>query len=61
MPTFIKVKFIKAHPDYAYSAGQTGTIHIKKVYRLIKRDYVRIDSKAIIQAALEYLKKKLNQ
>lgn len=37
---FVKVLWIKAHPKYAYSAGNTGLVMADRAPQLVKEGYV---------------------
>jgi hypothetical protein len=52
MSKYIEVKFLKAHPKYAYSAGNSGVIDIRVAYKLVRRGFVRIQYRTILKRLL---------
>lgn len=42
MPKYVEVKFLKAHPRYAYSAGNEGLIDVRKAFKMYWNGYVTI-------------------
>lgn len=52
MSKLIEVKFLKAHPKYAYSAGNSGVIDIKVAYKMVHRGFVKIQYKTILKRLL---------
>jgi len=48
---FIKVKFLKSHPDFGYFAGDTGLISPKAAEKLLQGGYIMIIPEAEIYTA----------
>jgi len=48
---FIKVKFLKSHPDYGYFAGDTGLISPKAAEKLLQGGYIMLIPEAEIYNA----------
>lgn len=39
---YIKVKFLKAHPEFSYSAGNVGIVEDEKAAQLLNKGYIML-------------------
>jgi hypothetical protein len=61
---YIEVRFLKPHPKYAYFSGDSGTVDIKDLFKMVRGGFVKANIKKTLQrdssTFLKRLKSKRN-